>query len=113
MTVSEFIQELIRRKKTTVKGFSELSGVSLNILSNVKNDNVPGTWKTLIGAIAAAGLTVEDCLTLPPDPEKSTEDERALHTIRQALRRGGVDKETVHECAETLRRRASKKKEAG
>jgi transcriptional regulator with XRE-family HTH domain len=110
MGIPEFVQEILRRSGKKMEEFASAAGVSLNTLSNVKNENKPGTWRIVMGAIDAGDLKIEDCLTLPPDPSSNDEDEKVLHTLRQALRRGGFDKETVYDCAETLKRRTGRKK---
>ncbi len=112
MGFSAILSELMRRYEITAQELATKTGWSRPHISNVAAGNEKGSLKLIGDCMRAVGIDAEDCVLLPLDPKVAKEDDRTLYIIRQAMRRGGEDRERVYECAETLKRRMARK-EAG
>lgn len=108
--VADFIAEIMRRKGTeSKKEFAEATGISLNSLSNVTNENRAATWKILMAVLDFAGMDIAEVLTLPPDLKSAGDDKRALHVIGDALRHRGRERDLVDDLVHTLERRTKER----
>lgn len=117
MTIQELVRILWKRSGKTQDDYSQVVlGFSRGHLNAVITGREPGTPLILERAIRYAGLDWDDVLMLPPDPSDYTSDEaaenaRALQTAKDAIVRGGQDREHVIEQMGLLDERVRKRRE--
>ena len=65
-----------------VKDYAEAIGYSTPQLSNIINDNEPGSLKALLAALRHAEIDIQECLDLPEPQTATTEERRAVRAFR-------------------------------
>ena len=82
MKYGELVRELYRRSEMQVKDYAEAIGYSTPQLSNIINDNEPGSLKALQACLRHASLDIQDCLDLPESQNVTADERRVMRAFR-------------------------------
>src|SRR3990167_8659515 len=82
MTYADLIKWLWRKSGLGVQEYAEKIDFSRGHISNIINDQQPGSLKALQACLRHANIGIEDCLSPPPTSTAEKEEGKVLTSLR-------------------------------
>lgn len=89
MSVKDFVRAVRKRLNLTQKEFADRLGVHRGTVGYWEIGHQVPDSQHITSMLSFLGLTIDDCLELPPEPSSLDEEESLVRVLRELYRRGG------------------------